>query len=67
MKSKDKNNVAIGERIKEVRLNKNLTQELLAEKGYTGPYVFEVGFANRGKPTIEELRTLISEWERITE
>lgn len=41
-------------------------KELLAEKGYTGPYVFEVGFANRGKPTIEELRTLISEWERVT-
>lgn len=32
MKIKDKNNIAIGERIKEVRLNKNLTQEILAEK-----------------------------------
>lgn len=32
MKNKDKNNIAIGERIKEIRLSKNMTQELLAEK-----------------------------------
>jgi len=32
MKNKDKNNLAIGERIKEIRLNKNITQEILAEK-----------------------------------
>ncbi len=32
MKNKDKNNIAIGERIKEIRISKKLTQELLAEK-----------------------------------
>ena len=32
MKNKDKNNIAIGERIKEIRLNRNLTQDTLAEK-----------------------------------
>lgn len=32
MKNKDKNNIAIGERIKEVRLKRKLTQEILAEK-----------------------------------
>ena len=32
MKIKDKNNIAIGERIKEIRLSKNMTQEVLAEK-----------------------------------
>lgn len=32
MKSKDKNNIAIGERIKEMRLKRSLTQEALAEK-----------------------------------
>ncbi len=31
MKIKDKNNIAIGERIKEIRLRKNLTQEVLSE------------------------------------
>ena len=32
MKVKDKNNAAIGERIKEIRLKRNITQEALAEK-----------------------------------
>lgn len=32
MKIKDKNNMAIGERIKEIRIRKDLTQEMLAEK-----------------------------------
>ena len=32
MKVKDKNNAAIGERIKEIRLKRNVTQEVLAEK-----------------------------------
>ena len=32
MKVKDENNTAIGERIKKIRLNKNMTQEILAEK-----------------------------------
>ncbi|MGM9552514.1 MAG: helix-turn-helix domain-containing protein [Clostridia bacterium] len=32
MKNKDKNNIAIGERIKEIRLKRSLTQEALAEK-----------------------------------
>lgn len=32
MKNKDKNNIAIGGRIKEIRLSKNMTQEVLAEK-----------------------------------
>lgn len=32
MKIKDKNNIAIGERIKEIRLSKNMTQEMLADK-----------------------------------
>ena len=32
MKSKNKNNIAVGERIKEIRIKMNLTQEELAEK-----------------------------------
>ena len=32
MTNKDNNNIAMGERIKEIRLTKNLTQEVLAEK-----------------------------------
>ncbi len=32
MRIKDNNNVAIGERIKSIRLKRNLTQEMLAEK-----------------------------------
>lgn len=32
MRTKDNNNVAIGERIKSIRLKRNLTQEALAEK-----------------------------------
>lgn len=32
MKIKDKNNTAIGERIKEIRLKQKITQEALAEK-----------------------------------
>ena len=32
MKLKDKDNIAIGERIKEIRTMRNITQEMLAEK-----------------------------------
>ena len=34
------------------------------KKGYSGPYVFEVGFPD-SKATPEECRILIDEWEKM--
>lgn len=45
---------------------KKLTS-LLEEKGYKGPWLFEVGFAESGKPTDEELETLVDGWNAILE
>ena len=37
---------------------------LLRQKGYNGPFVFEVGF-KQYDPTLEELHTLVDEWEKL--
>lgn len=36
----------------------------LKNKGYEGPWVFEVGFPDK-KPTLEECQKLINEWENL--
>lgn len=38
---------------------------LLTEKGYTGPWVFEVSFAERGYPSDAELNELVNLWNSI--
>ena len=38
---------------------------LLTEKGYTGPWVFEVSFAERGHPSDAELNELVERWNTL--
>lgn len=43
---------------------KKLTS-LLKEKGYTGPWLFEVRFKESGKPTDQELSELVNRWNAL--
>ena len=43
---------------------KRLTS-LLEEKGYSGPWMFEIGFSQRGNPSDAELEELICRWNDI--
>lgn len=40
---------------------------VLDEKGYRGPWLFEVKFAEKGYPCEKELETLVSNWNALTE